>query len=426
MKHFRIRLSLGDGTPLPSEFRLFTAGWNDTENGRFLFDETAAQAVMSAYQAWGVDLMIDLEHQSLDVQPGAPDPTARDARGWCKLELRGGGELWAIGATWTPDGAARLQNKTQRYVSPAFDVDPKTNRVTKMINIAITAIPATHNTPALVAASRRKPRMNKTKLLNAIKLAQASGLDPDLVVKALNAVEAGDLDAAMQILKSMIASAAGASPDPGPDPDAAGEPGSEGDGTQPTQDSAAPPPPAAKPGAPDDSDDPAKKTEHKAMRVMLCSLAGKETFAEAVAEAEKWRVSHLTLETERQQLSAQRATIEAAERRALAIELVTIKAEFPSTVWADDKAVALKPRWLKMPIEELRQHVAEQKLARKSKTPAPELRPGALPAESTDADIDAQVAALTPMELRICKAQKCDPKEFVKLRNFRDGKRTGN
>ena len=313
--------------------------------------------------------MIDLEHQSLDVQPGAPDPTARDARGWCKLDLRGG-ELWAICATWTPDGAARLQNKTQRYVSPAFNVDPKTNRVTKMINIAITAIPATHNTPALVAASRRKTHrmLDKTKLLNAIKLAQTSGLDPDLVVKALDAVEAGDLDAAMQILKSIIAAATGAPADAAPDPDAAGDSGSEGDGTQPTQDSAAPPPPAKpapKPGAPDGADD---KTEHKAMRVMLCSLAGKETFAEAVAEAEKWRVSHLTLETERQQLAAQRATIEAAERRALAIELVTIKAEFPSTVWADDKAVALKPRWLKMPIEELRQHVADQKSARKTKT----------------------------------------------------------
>ena len=46
MKHFRIKLSLGDGAPLPGEFRLFTAGWNDTENGRFLFDEKAAALVM--------------------------------------------------------------------------------------------------------------------------------------------------------------------------------------------------------------------------------------------------------------------------------------------------------------------------------------------------------------------------------------------
>lgn len=111
---------------------------------------------MEAYAKWGVDLAIDLEHQMLDPDI-APDPTAKDARGWCNLELRGDGSLWAVNVKWTADGAARLSEKRQRYISPAFSIDPETSRVIAIINVAITAIPATHDTPALVAASRAKP-----------------------------------------------------------------------------------------------------------------------------------------------------------------------------------------------------------------------------------------------------------------------------
>ena len=148
------RIKLAAGNTLPTEFRLFVRGWNDTENGNFLFDDTAAKSVMTAYREWGVSLAVDLEHQMLADEPSA-DPTARDARGWCKLELRSDGSLWAVDVKWTPDGAARLQEKRQRYISPAFEIDPESNRVTKVINVAITAMPATHRTPALVAANKK-------------------------------------------------------------------------------------------------------------------------------------------------------------------------------------------------------------------------------------------------------------------------------
>lgn len=158
----------GNGGILPTEFRLFVSGWNKTEKGSFLFDSVAAQAVMSAEAAWGVDRAIDLEHGMLE-QGLSPDPTARDARGWCKLELRADGSLWAVDVKWTPDGSARLADKRQRYVSPAFELDPKTKRVTKIINVAITSIPATHQTPALVAASARRPPARKATVSRAVR-----------------------------------------------------------------------------------------------------------------------------------------------------------------------------------------------------------------------------------------------------------------
>jgi phage I-like protein len=159
-----------DGDTLPTEFRLFTFGVNKTEKGDFLFDRAAAVEVLRARKAWGVDVMLDLEHQSLDVEPGAADPTARDARGWAKLELRPDG-LYCVDVTWTPDGARRLREKTQRYVSPAFETEQKTGRIVRLMNVAITSLPATHNTPALVAATAR------TKTRRAATRPTTSGLE---------------------------------------------------------------------------------------------------------------------------------------------------------------------------------------------------------------------------------------------------------
>ena len=105
---------------------------------------------MAAYQAQGVDLCLDLEHLSLG-DLGRAD--ASDARGWFKLELRNG-ELWAVDCKWTPDGARRLSEKTQRYTSPAFLAD-ENGRVCELINVALVAMPATHQAAPLVAAAKR-------------------------------------------------------------------------------------------------------------------------------------------------------------------------------------------------------------------------------------------------------------------------------
>lgn len=141
-----------DGAAPPTEFRLFKAGPNETTKGTFLFDAEAATAVMAAAaQRDGVDYPIDLEHLSLESTDSRGfDP---DARGWFCLAVRNG-ELWAVNVRWTPDGQRRLSERTQRYVSPAFTVDDD-NRVTEIVNVALVAMPATHGTPALVAANRR-------------------------------------------------------------------------------------------------------------------------------------------------------------------------------------------------------------------------------------------------------------------------------
>lgn len=116
-----------------------------------IFDEKAAAAVMANVNNWGVRLMIDLEHDSL--QEGvAVRPDAKDARGWYSLEIRDG-ELWAVDVEWTPDGERRLRERTQRYISPALLAD-EDGRLTEILNAALVAMPATFTPQDLLAAKR--------------------------------------------------------------------------------------------------------------------------------------------------------------------------------------------------------------------------------------------------------------------------------
>jgi hypothetical protein len=400
-----IKLALDDGAPLPTEFLLFVKGWNETENGRFLFDDVAAKSVMQAWETWGVDLMIDLEHQMLYVAPGSPDPTARDARGWCGLELRADGSLWAVNVRWSPDGAQRLAERRQRYVSPAFETDPKTKRVLRMINVAITAMPATHNTPALVAASVKGHK----------------GMDPEMIKAALEAVEKGDTAAAMEILKGLIvAAAAGGEPD-------GDEPGAEGDGAEgvPAMESDQVVDPkvvanADDEGAPAKKDDDSDEPEKKAMHAMLAKMTGKSSPTEILAAVASYQAAFVTLEAQQVALAKQQAALDAGERRRLVAELVTLGAEFPATVWADQKAKKLKAHWASMPMDALRSHVATQREARGGKR-APSPKPAQIAAPGAEVGPAVDVSTLSAQELQFCKDAGADPKDYALLKAKRDG-----
>jgi hypothetical protein len=144
------RRSLPSVTALPREFLIFKPGVNDSVHGPAVFDAESARSVLEAFRTHNVDGMIDLEHLALDPSVKPYDP---DARGWFGLQVRADGSLWAVNVKWTADGARRLTENTQRYTSPAFELDKKSGRVLRLVNVAITALPATHDTPHLVAAS---------------------------------------------------------------------------------------------------------------------------------------------------------------------------------------------------------------------------------------------------------------------------------
>lgn len=205
-------------------------------------------------------------------------------------------------------------------------------------------------------------------------------LDAETVKKALAALQEGNSDACMALLTDMIASAA------------------SGEASTPVEPPAelADPPPAADP-------EKEKPAEAMAAASRLARLTGKDTIAASVAEVEVWRTSHIELETERQKLAQERATLESAERRRLCASLVTEAGRAPATVWADDTATEPKKYLSAMPIEDFRTFVADAIAANgKPRLPKP-------PSPQTGANAHG----LDEREVKLCAEKKIDPAKYA-------------
>jgi phage I-like protein len=155
-------LAVGDQPP--TEFRIFGKGDNTSEKGTFVFDDVAAEMVMSKWAERGVPMGFDYEHQSVQ-EP----PIVAPAAGWFTPQVRDG-ELWATDIRWTPKAADHLVSKEYRLFSPAFGFEEMPDgrmRVTKLINVALTNNPALHNIEPLVAAKDKHMDEEEAKQLRA-------------------------------------------------------------------------------------------------------------------------------------------------------------------------------------------------------------------------------------------------------------------
>jgi hypothetical protein len=399
-----LAVAVEGGAP-PTEFRIFKAGENASTKGAFIFDEQAAAAVMAAYSAHGVEKPIDLEHLSLDPDGVNYDP---DARGWCKLALRDG-ELWAVDVRWNTDGARRLGEKLQRYISPAFDVDAD-GRIVSVLNIAITALPATHQTPALVAASARialaagdamDPEKQTADILKAM------GLDPQIVKKVAKVMgldEGADfatVEAALSKFKDKMAKVADLLAD------AADAPAEDAPAEEP-----APAPEAM-------ADKPAEEPKPMAASAVTLSAAdaallGREvakltastTPSAALALVGEWRKLAAEHKQNSERLAQERAALEATERDGLAVKLA--KRIGPGAAWADP-LVATDPTkrrlaqpFAAMPLDDLRGFVAKLHGAPVSAAPR--------------APTQGAAVELSAAEMAKCAARGIDPVKYASTR----------
>lgn len=356
------------GDSPPTEFLIFSAGVNETQKGPFTFDAEAARSVMSTYATEGVDLMIDLEHESLSPQDECVRPDCRDARGWFQLSLRPDGSLWAVNVRWSPDGARRLAEKTQRYISPAFfDED---GRVMALVNAALCARPATYDARPLVAASQRRLAHRDTR--DTLTLTK---MDPAQVKAALDAIEAGDSAKALEILKALIATAAGG--------DAA--PPADAPPADPTAESADGAPPPAAPAS-----DPKAATQMTALAATFRS------------EMASMKAAIVTATTALASINTEYRAAESTKRAELVGELVKLGAETPATAWADaEKKIPCK-RLAAEPVADMAKRVEQLSVA----------YTGVIAHEPpTAGTID--VSSLTPRQLALCAKNKITPEEFV-------------
>ena len=222
--------------------------------------------------------------------------------------------------------------------------------------------------PAKTSAPKRRAGERKMDLTldELIKVAKALGMDPGTPVADIMAKLQGKAPAVPE----------------------AEEPAPEA----PPMEAAAPPP-----------DDAPAADEEKAMARAVAALTGKPAGA-SVAEVERWRASHIQLESERAKVAADRAALEASERRALVAKLVTDCGEAPATAWADDTATKPAEPWATMPLEALRARVA--KLSAQPRAKVVEAPKGG----ATGAH------GLTERELEICKETGCEPATFAAIK----------
>jgi phage I-like protein len=150
-----VELDLSMGPP--QDFRIFPAGSFETTKGTFLFDGKAAQSVMAAVADWGNDYCVDYGHSMLGFFNLDPAKSMK-AAAWFTPQLRQG-ELWATAVRWNDEARSMLGKREARYVSPAFNIeDGDDNRISELINVALTNIPATKKQTPLVTSRDRNDR----------------------------------------------------------------------------------------------------------------------------------------------------------------------------------------------------------------------------------------------------------------------------
>jgi len=140
-------ITLGESRA-PVEVRLFAAGWTSTTKGKFLFDEKSAESVIKDFSEHGNRLVFDYDHAMVSEVARPQDKTA--AANFA-LEVREGPELWAVDIKWTPAALAAIEAGEWLYFSPTFYFDKKTKRIEKILNVALTNLPATYGMTPLVA-----------------------------------------------------------------------------------------------------------------------------------------------------------------------------------------------------------------------------------------------------------------------------------
>lgn len=151
----------GQAGELPDDVLLFARGVTETSKGRFIFDELAADSVMRAFMEQGIDrLAFDYGHGM--VKPVSSD--SHKAAGWFRPEVRADG-LYACEIEWTQAAKEALGNREYRFFSPAFAYDEESRRIKRLINVALTNIPATKNQRPLVLddsqEANKQPKENE-------------------------------------------------------------------------------------------------------------------------------------------------------------------------------------------------------------------------------------------------------------------------
>jgi hypothetical protein len=221
-------------------------------------------------------------------------------------------------------------------------------------------------------------------------------VDPEKVKAALDAIEAGDVEACKEILKEMVAAAAAA--------------GAKPSGDAPPADAAAA---NADTAPPSDEESP----ETAALAHVALELTGlADPGAAIVAMREVFASAKKTKDASE--------AAELAEQRALIADLILCGVEFPSTAW-EGKPEDRNPvkRLADEPIDSLRTRVAAVKAARGSKPrqhtpPVQTPEQGGRMVKTSKGEIE-----LSAREIKNCETQKVKLEDYAENKAIREAAR---
>jgi phage I-like protein len=182
-----IDLPFAAGKAPPSEFRIFAAGKIETTKGVFLFDAKAAEQVMASAAEYGNDYAVDYDH-GMGAWLAMDPAESGKAAGWFKPEMRGG-ELWATSVSWTPKATEKLSAREYRYTSPAFRTEKEGGRISELVNVALTNIPATKKHPPLMASRAGQSGMESKMKTIAVALSLAAEATEAEVLSAVSTLQ---------------------------------------------------------------------------------------------------------------------------------------------------------------------------------------------------------------------------------------------
>jgi phage I-like protein len=180
--------SVGIPDGVPSSVQLLPAGKFSGRDDRGPYLNDQPDAIVQAFESWGMPIAIDYEHQSLTAADKT-DPTP--AAGWITaIEIRNG-EVWGT-VEWTERARQFLEAKEYRFLSPVFDYVKASGRVIRLVGAGLTNSPNLY----LQAAARRHHTEEDT----------MSELNTDLCV-ALDLPKDSEDEAIVAHVKAMIQTA---------------------------------------------------------------------------------------------------------------------------------------------------------------------------------------------------------------------------
>lgn len=180
----------------PNAARLWKAGWNRTDKGDLNFTPRSAKLVLQAYQDRNNGLAWYYEHEDripLEKRGGAPmkGVCAAPSSALTVRDSDEGPECWAESIAWTDEAKRQIQSGERRQLSPIASFDSETREIVEILNVSLCAEGATLSGTILASAGKGMTSMD------------------EMIQALLDALNAGDFEAAENIVQQMEAQEGG-------------------------------------------------------------------------------------------------------------------------------------------------------------------------------------------------------------------------